>query len=189
MSQRVGILSVQSSYPSFDKLPEALQLCHRSLAHIHREEHWLLYHLPQTYSIHLSCLGNLTYGSVTDTSGRIVDYSFECFFVVGVSHQSEIGYHVFYLLTLIEAQTSVDTIWDIILTHLFLKASALGVGAIQDSEVTPVAVVFPTQSLNVLSHYHRLFLVRIGRLQLQLLTVLILREHILRNLPLITSDE
>ena len=42
------------------------------------------------------------------------------------------------------------------------------------------------QPLDVLTHYHRLLLVRIGWLQLQPFSVLVLREHILRNLPLVT---
>ena len=42
------------------------------------------------------------------------------------------------------------------------------------------------QPLDVLRHYHRLLLVRIGRLQLQPLAMFVLREHVLRNLPLIT---
>ena len=45
------------------------------------------------------------------------------------------------------------------------------------------------QPLDILRHDHRLLPVRKRRLQLQLLTMLILREHILRNLPFISLNQ
>ena len=45
------------------------------------------------------------------------------------------------------------------------------------------------QSLDILRYNHRLFPIAVGRFQLQFLTMLILREHILRNLPFVTPDK
>ena len=125
MTQRIGIFRVHTTYPTLYQLTESLNLRHRTLAHIHRKEYRLLNDLPQTDAISLSRLDNLTYRRITDTTSRIINDTLKSLFVVRIGYQSEIGYHVFYLLTLIEAQSPINAIRDIILAHLFLKAAAL----------------------------------------------------------------
>ena len=48
-------------------------------------------------------------------------------------------------------------------------------------------MVLPPQPFDVLRHDHRLFFIRVGRFQLKLLAVLVLREDVLRYLPLIAT--
>ena len=52
-----------------------------------------------------------------------------------VYHKSEIGYHVLYLLTLIEAHASIYLIRYIILEHLLLESTALIVCSVKYGEV------------------------------------------------------
>ena len=189
MSQRVGILCGHATYPTLNQFTEVLYLRHRALAHLHGEQHGLLDHLPQTDAVGLGCLYDLAHRRVADASRRIVDDTLEGLLVVGIGNQTEVGNHVLDLLTLIEAQSAIDTVRDIVLEHLLLERPALRVGAIEDGKVTPVSVILPAQPFDVLTHDDGLLLVAVGRLQLQLLTVLILREHILRDLPLIPSDQ
>ena len=63
------------------------------------------------------------------------------------------------------------------------------VGAIENSEVAPVAMILTPQPFNVLSHNHSFFPVAESGFQLQFLTMFILREDILRYLSFITSDQ
>ena len=189
VSQCVGIFSRNATYPTLNQFTKVLYLRHRALAHLHGEQHRLLDHLPQTDAVGLCRLDNLTNSRISDASCRIVDDTLEGLLVVRIGYQTEVGYHVLDLLTLIEAQSAIDTVRDIVLEHLFLKRTALRVGAIQDGEVAPVGMLLPAQPLDVLTHDDGLLLVAVGRLQLQLLTVLILREHILRDLPLIPPDQ
>ena len=189
MSQRVGILCRYASYPALNQFSKRLYLRHRSLAHLHGEQDGLLDHLPQTDTIGLRCLYDLAHRRVADASGRIVDDTLEGLLVVGIGYQTEVGYHVLDLLALIEAQSAVDPVWDIVLQHLLLERTALRVGAIEDGEVAPVAMILPAQPLDVLTDDERLLLVAVGRLQLQLLTVFVLRKHVLRNLSLVPSDQ
>ena len=173
MTQRVGILRVLPSDPAFYQLAEVLKLRHRTFRDIHREQHGLLDHLPQTYTVCLCRLDNLAYGRIADTASRIVDNTLEGFFIVGIGNQPEIGNHILDLLALIEAQATIDAIRNAVLAHLLLKRTALRVRAIKNSEVSPRAMILPSDALDVLRHNHRLLLVRIGWLQLQLLSVLI----------------
>ena len=185
VAQRIGILRIDAPYPALDELAERLNLRHRALAHIHGEQHGFLDHLPEAHPIGLRRLDNLTDGGVADTARRIVDDALEGLFIVGVGNQPEVGNHVLDLLALVETQSAVDAIRDIVPAHLLLKRPALRVRAVEDGKVTPIAVILLPQPFDVLRHDHRLLLVRIGRLQLQPLAMLVLREHILRNLPLI----
>ena len=189
MSKGVGIFSVQSCNPTLYQFTEVLQLGHRSLADIHWKEYRLFYNLPETNAIGLSRLYNLTDSGITNTSCRIVHNALKGFLIIGIGNQTEIGNHIFDLLTLIETQSTIDTIRNIILTHLFLERTALGIGAVKNGEITPGAMILTTDALDILCHNDGFLFIRIGRLQLQTLTMLVLREHILGDLSLIPSDQ
>ena len=164
MPQRIGILCIQTAYPSFYQHPEILQFRHRTLAHIHGEETWFLDDLPKANAIGLCSLNHLTNRRVANTSGWIVDDALEGLLIVRVGNQTEIGYHILDFLSLIERKTAIDTVRNIVFPHLFLKRTALGVSAIENGKVTPVAVILPSESLDILRYDHCLFLIRVGRL-------------------------
>ena len=164
VTQCVGILRLQSLYPALYQLSEVLQLSHRALAHVHGEQPRLLYHLPQAHSVCLCRLYYLSHRSVAYSSRRVVYYALKRLLVVRVRYQSEVSYHVLYLLALVEAQSSVYPVRYTILAHLLLKASALRVSAVKYGKVAPAAAVVSFQSLNILRHNHRLLAVAVGRL-------------------------
>ena len=189
MAQRIDIFRRHAVYPTLDQLSESLNLRHRTLADIHREQHRLLDHLPQAYAVGLSRLDNLPHRCIADTTRRIIDDTLEGLLIIRIRNQSEIRNHILDLLALIEAQSAIDAIRDIILSHLFLKGSALRVRTIENGKVGPITMILPPEALDVLTHDHRLLLIAIGRLQLQPLTMFVFREHILRNLSFISFDQ
>ena len=130
MTKCIGIFCLQSTYPALNQLSEILYLSHSALTHIHREEHRFLDDLPQTYTILLSCLDNLANRCIANSTGRIVYYSLECFFIVGICYQSEVCNYILNFLTLIETKSTVDTIWYAIFTQLFLKTTTLRISSI-----------------------------------------------------------
>ena len=156
MAQGVSILRRHTCNPALYQLAEGLYLRHRALAHIHREEHGLFDHLPETHAIGLRRLYNLAHRRITDTSRGIVHYAFESFLIIRIRNQAEIGNHILNLLALVEAQSTIDAIRYIVLAHLLLKASALRIRAIQYGKVTPVAILLSSKSFDVLRHDHRL---------------------------------
>ena len=166
MSEGIGILAVQAPYPTLYQFTEGQNLRHRTLADIHWEEHGFLDNLPQTHAVSLRRLDNLSHRCVADTSGGIVDDTLKSLLIVGIRNQSEIGNHVLDFLTLVETQSAIVAIRDVFFSHLFLKTATLCIRAIENGKVTPVTVILPTYSLDVLADDHRLLLVRIGRLQL-----------------------
>ena len=165
MTQLVGILSVCTLPPAVHQQPESIQLRQRAFRQLQVENHGLCYHAPQTDAVQVSRLHNLSHRRIADATCRIVDDTSECLLVIGVGYHTEVGYHIFDFLTLVEAQPAVNTIRYAVLAHLFLERTALCIGAIQDGEVAVFAAVLPLQPLDVVAHNHRLLTVTIGRLQ------------------------
>ena len=130
-------------------------------------------------------LYDLAHRRVADATCRIVDDSPQRLLVVRVRHHAEVGYHVLDLLTLIEAQSAVYPIRYAVLTHLFLERSALCIRAIQDGEVAIFTAVLALQPFDVVTDYHRLLAVTVGRLQHQLLALLVLAVHLFPDLPFV----
>ncbi len=69
-----------------------------------------------------------------DATCRIVDYAAQGFVVVWVCGEAEIGDGVFDLFALVERQTSVDAVGYVAFAQRFLKASALGIGSVENGE-------------------------------------------------------
>ena len=189
MTKCVSILSLNAFNPALNQLAEGLNLSHRALANLHGEEHRFFDDLPQANAILLGCLYDFANGCIANTTRGIVDDALKSLFVVRVGYQAEVCNHILYLLALIETQSAIDAIRNAILTHLFLKASALRVGTIKYGEVAPVAAVLTLQSLDVLRHNQRLLAIAISRLKLQALSVLVFREYILWNLSLVSLNQ
>ena len=126
---------------------------------------------------------------VTDTSCRIVDDTAQGLLVIRIGYHTEIGYHILYLLTLIERQATVNSIRYAILAHLFLKATTLGIRTIENGKIRIVATFLPSDAFDVVTYYHRLLLVTISRFQHQPFTLFILAEHFLMYLALIFTNK
>ena len=86
---------------------------------------------------------------VADASCRIVDHTFEGFFVIRIDDHSEIGQHILDFLALIEAQPSIDSVRDGLLAHFFFKTSALGISPIEDGKIGIFATVFSFDAFDV----------------------------------------
>ena len=110
-------------------------------------------------------LYNLAHRRISNTACGIVDDAPQGLLIVRIGHHTEVGYHVLDLLALVEAQTSIDTIGNTILAHLFLKRAALRVSAVENGKVAILTTILPLQPLDVVADYHRLLLVTIGRFQ------------------------
>ena len=132
-------------------------------------------------------LDYLAHRRIADATGGIVDDTPDGLFIVRVHHHAEVSYHVFYLLSLIEAESAIDAIRDAILAHLLLKTSTLGVGPVQYGEVRILSVLLFPYSLDVIAHYHGLLLVAVCGLERQTVTLLIFAENILVYLPLVLT--
>ena len=187
MSQFIDIFLLYTRCPTFYQHLKRLQLCQCPLGEIEVKHHWLLDDLPQTNPMYVGCLCYFCDSCISDTPGRIVDDSSQCLLIIRIRHHTEIGDDILYFLALIETQPPVYPIWNSILPHLFLKRTALCIRPIKDSKVRELSPLLPADTLDVVTHNHRLLLIAIGGLQHQPFTLLILTEHILMNLPFILS--
>ena len=142
---------------------------------------------PQTDMMQVSCFYDLCHRRIANATCGIVDDSTQSLLIIGIRDYTEVSNDILDFLALVEAQTAIDTIRNAVLAHLFLKGTALCVGAIQNSEITILCLVLSTDSLDIVTHYNSLFPITIGRLQGQTLSLLILAEHILVYLSLVLT--
>ena len=112
----------------------------------------------------IGSINNLGNGRITNTTCRIVDDATQCLLVVWVSHNTEVGNDILDFLTLVETQSTIDTIWNAVLAHLFLKRTTLRIGTIENGEIAILGTLLPTNALDVITHDDGLFLITIGRL-------------------------
>ena len=188
MSQLIGILLFHTFCPSFYQGLEGLQFRQRSLGQIQVEHDGLLNDLPQTDLMLVGRLYNLAYRRIADATCRIVDDASQRLLVIGIDHHTEIGDDILYLLALIEAQSAINPIRDTVLAHLLFERTALRIGTIENGKIREFTMVLSAQAFDIITNYHRLLFITIGRLQRQLLTDLVLAEHFLTNLPLVLLD-
>ena len=73
----------------------------------------------------VSCLCNLIDCRVTDATCGVVDDTLQCLLIVGVYHHAEVSNDILDLLALVEAQSTIDTIGNALLSHVFLERTAL----------------------------------------------------------------
>ena len=135
--------------------------------------------------IHLRTSGNFHNRSAADATSGIVDDALQSFFVVRIGHQSEIGDDVFNFLSLIKAQSAINAIRNVLLSHFLLKRAALRVSAIKNGKIVEFATILALDSFDVFAHNQRFLFIRIGRLQNNLVAFIVLAENILFNLPCI----
>ena len=161
----IGIFLLYPCLPAFHHLPEGIQFGQRALRQLQVEHDRLLDNLPQADVVQMCRFYDFSHGGITNTACRIVDDTPQCLLIAGIGHHTEVGNHVFDLLTLIETQSTVDAIRDAVFAHLFLEATALGIGAIEDGKVGILAALLPADATDVVAHDDGLLLVAVGRLQ------------------------
>ena len=137
----------------------------------------------------MGTVSNLQHRSSTDSTSRIVDNTLDSLFIIRIRHQTEICNNILNFLALVETQSSINAIRNTLLSELLLEAAALGIGTVENGKITILASILAPDTLHVLRHNRRLFLVAVSRLILNLLTLRILAEHILRNLVAVMLDQ
>ena len=187
VAQLISILHGQTLTPAIYELTERLNLRERTFIDIEGKQHGLGDDAPQADAIAVGGTHNLVYRRVADAACGIVHNTLEGLLVVGVSHHAEVGNDVLDFLALVERQTAVDAVRDIVLAHLFLERTALRIRAIQDGKVAPMSVLLTAQPLDVLTHDDSLLAVGIGRLQRQQLALLVAAVDILRYLAFVLA--
>ena len=130
----------------------------------------------------MGTVSNLQHRSSTDSTSRIVDDTLDSLFIIRIRHQTEISNNILNFLALVETQSAIDAIRNTLLSELLLEAAALGIGTVENGKITILASILAPDTLHILRHNHRLFLVAVSRLIQNLLALRILTEHILRNL-------
>ena len=168
---------------------EGFQLVHRTL--VNRQSIPLrgTDYLPETHLVLMGTVSNLQHRSSPYSSYRIVDDTLDSLFIIRIHHQTEISNNILNFLALVETQSAINAIRNTLLSELLLEAATLGIGAVENGKITILAAILAPDTLHVLRHNRRLFLVAVSRLILNLLTLRILAEHILRNLVAVMLDQ
>ena len=189
ITQFIDICSLSPVDKGRNQQSEGFQLVHRTL--VNRQSILLRStdYLPETHLVLMGTVSNLQHSSSTDSTSRIVDDTLDSLFIIRIRHQTEIGYDVLDFLALVETQSAIDAIRNTLLSELLLEAAALGIGTVENGKITILAAILAPDTLHILRNNHRLFLVAVSRLILNLLTLRILAEHILRNLVAVMLDQ
>ena len=189
MTQRKGILRLGPLHPSFHQLAEGIQLVERSLVDVQLEHGRLSDDGPQAHAMQVGSIHNLAYRRIADASCRIVDDALQRLLVIRIGHQPEVGDDVLDFLALVEAQSAVDAVGNVLLAHVFLKRAALRIGAVEYGKVAVRTAFLPHDAPDVVTHYLRLLLVAVGRLQDDALTLLLMAIHVFVYLPLVVANQ
>ena len=189
VTQFIDICSLSPFDKRRNQQSEGFQFVHRSL--VDRQSILLrgTDYLPEAHLVLMGTVSNLHHRSSTDSTSRIVDDTLDSLFIIRIRHQTEIGYDILDFLTLVETQSAIDAIRNTLLSELLLEAAALGIGTVENGKVIILAAILALDTLHILRHNRRLFLVAISRLILNLLALRILAEHILRNLVAVVLDQ
>ena len=189
ITQFIDIRSLSPFDKRRNQQSEGFQLVHRTLVY---SQSILLRgtdYLPETHLVLMGTVSNLQHRSSTDSTSRIVDDTLDSLFIIRIRHQTEIGYDVLDFLALVETQSAINAIRNTLLSELLLEAAALGIGTVENGKITILTAILAPDTLHVLRHNRRLFLVAVSRLILNLLALRILAEHILRNLVAVMLDQ
>ena len=189
VTQFIDIRSLSPFDKRRNQQSEGFQLVHRTL--VNRQSISLrgTDYLPETHLVLMGTVSNLQHRSSPYSSCRIVDDTLDSLFIIRIRHQTEICNNILNFLALVETQSAINAIRNTLLSELLLEAAALGIGTVENGKVIILATILALDTLHILRHNHRLFLVAVSRLILNLLTLRILAEHILRNLVAVMLDQ
>ena len=126
----IGVFLGNALNKAGHQITETLQFGHCPLVYIHSVGQRLAKHSPQTYIVVGSGSGDFAYSSVAYSTCGIVDDTLKGFFIIRIDSEAEIGDCVFYLLTLVEGQTSIDAVRHTAFAHGFLENAALRIRAV-----------------------------------------------------------
>ena len=189
ITQFVDIRSLSPFDKRRNQQSEGFQFVHRTLVYSQSILLRSTDYLPETHLVLMGTISNLQHRSSTYSTSRIVDDTLDSLFIIRIRHQTEIGYDILDFLALVETQSAINAIRNTLLSELLLKAAALGIGAVENGKITILAAILALDTLHILRHNRRLFLVAVSRLILNLLALRILAEHILRNLVAVVFNQ
>ena len=189
ITQFIDIRSLSPFDKRRNQQSEGFQFVHRTLVYSQSIPLRGTNYLPETHLVLMGTVSNLLHRSSTYSSCRIVDDTLDSLFIIRIRHQTKICNNILNFLALVETQSAINAIRNTLLSELLLEAAALGIGAIENGKITILASILAPDTLHVLRHNRRLFLVAVSRLILNLLTLRVLAEHILRNLVAVMLDQ
>ena len=189
ITQFIDIRSLSPFDKRRNQQSEGFQLVHRTLGNRQSIPLRGTDYLPETHLVLMGTVSNLQHRSSPYSTSRIVDDTLDSLFIIRIRHQTEISNNILNLLALVETQSAINAIRNTLLSELLLEAAALGIGTVENGKITILAAILAPDTLHVLRHNRRLFLVAVSRLILNLLTLRILAEHILRNLVAVMLDQ
>ena len=189
VAQVEGVHARRLLHKTADHQPETLQLGKRSLVDSQTIMLGRGNNLPEAHMIVERTGSNLCHGRIADSSSRIVDNTLESLLVVGICHKTEISDDILDLLALEEAESTIDAIRNALFSELFLEASALGIGTVENGEIAVLAIVLTLDALDLATHDQGLFLVAVGWFVDQALSLVVLAVNVLRNLIAVVLDQ
>ena len=182
-----GILGEQIGCKTIQFVAKGSQLGPCALVDGKRIKRRLRQDVPTTHTVLLGGNGDLFDRCGSDATCRIVDDAFKGLFIVVIDGQSEVGNDVFYLFPLIKAQSPINAIRDMLPPHFLFERSTLRVGAVENGKLVVVAPLLPLQTLDILAHHKSFLLIRVNRLEQELLAFIVPAKHIFAYLPLVVT--
>ena len=137
----------------------------------------------------ISNIYNLAKSRIANASCRIVDNTTQSLLIVGVDNDTIISHNILDFFALIETQSAIDAIWDIIFQHLFLKGTTLRIGTIEYCKIAITSIFRLSDTSDIITYDNSLLLVTIGWFKYKVFTLVILTINRFRNLPLIMADQ
>ena len=126
----VCILIRLTGNKTLNQFTETLQFRMRPFIDIEPITQWFTKCRPKADAIIGSRRYNLSDSSIPDTTGRIINDTFERFFIIRIHHQPEVSNHILYLLTLVKRESSIYLIGHTSFPKCFLKNTALRIRSI-----------------------------------------------------------
>jgi len=185
-AERVGICCGRLTDKSADERMKTGQLRQRALVHVEGVLVGMADHLPQTYIVPAGTFHDFLLCGVAYSACGIIDDAAKSLLIARVYHHSEIGDDILDFLALIETLPAIDAVAiahaHLGLAHFLLKVAALGIGAVQDGEVSPLRMFLTLDASDLLTYHRRLALVGDRLKNGDLLALLVLAEYLFRYL-------
>ena len=143
---------------------------------------------PKTAAIVAGGLLKFAKGGTADASCRIVDDAAQRFVIMRIDDETKVGYHVFYLLALVERQSAVDAIGNVLVAQCFFDGTALGIRAVEDGNVVKFSMVAQVIVSYELRYDDGFFLVAVSRNNLYLFTFSLFAEYVFVDLPFVVGN-
>ena len=173
----------------FNHLTEWPNLRQCSFIHPQSILFWIVDNTPKTHFMQGRCSQNLCHRSLSNTTCRVIDHTFECLFIIRIHCQTKIRNHIFDFLALVERKSSIYAVRQSLFPHRVLKHTTLGISSIKDSKII---VFVPLSTLDIadgIHHHLCLFKIWMCVQHMQLFPSIILWKNILLNLVRILLNQ